>query len=341
MTAPRSASARPAVLVTGATGFVGATLCEALARAGHEVDAFARSTADRSVLAGTPVRWRDGDLRDPEALERAVAATCARAERPWIVHAGAVISYRGKDRELQRSVNVGGTRNVLAACRRHAVGRVLHVSSVVTVGHARPDELLDEESSFNGAELRCDYVDTKRAAEELALAAAEELDLVVVNPGAIFGPGGGSREPNTIRFLRKLAAGPTPPFTPPGSMSVVGVDDVAAGCRLALERGARGRRYLLAESVWTSLDSFRLAADLLGRPRPRRAAPRGLWRTLELAAAAAEPLVPDALLTPQTVRMLGAHFRVRSDRARAELGWSPSSFADVLRDTIERTGLRR
>jgi dihydroflavonol-4-reductase len=92
--------------------------------------------------------------------------------------------------------------------------------------------------------------------------------------------------------------------------------------------------------VWTSLESFRHAADLLGVPRPRRAAPRPLWKALELATAATEPIVPNALLTPQTVRMLGAHFRFRSVRARRELGWNPRPFADVLRDTIQRAGLR-
>ena len=267
-----------------------------------------------------------------DAFERAVADVCARSSAPWIVHSGAVISYQTRDRELQRAVNVEGTRNVLAACARHRVGRVLHVSSVVAVGHARENEVLNEDAPFNGAELRCDYTDTKREAEELALAAARELDVVVVNPGAIFGTG--ARGPNTLKFLRKIAHGPRLPFVPPGSLSVVGVEDVVAGCLLALERGARGRRYLLTESVWTSLESFQLAARELGvRPATRRA-PRALWRALELGARGLDFVAPPDLLTPQSIRMLGAHFRFESTRAREELGWRPRPFVEVLRATI-------
>lgn len=327
------------VLVTGATGFVGAALVRRLLARGHEVEAFARRTSERSLLEGAPVRWRDGDLCDAASVERAVARLAERGGAPWVIHSGAVISYATRDRELQRAVNVEGTRNLLAACRRHALGRVLHVSSVVAVGHARPAELLDEEAPFNGAELRCDYVDTKRAAEELALEAARELDLVVVNPGAIFGAS--ARGSNTLKFLRQLAHGPRPPFVPPGSLSVVGVDDVAEGCVLALERGRRGRRYLLTESVWSSLDSFQLAARVLGVAPPRRAAPVALWRALELGARAVDLVAPPELLTPTAVRMLGAHFRCDSRRAREELGWRPRPFEDVLRETVAWLRARR
>jgi dihydroflavonol-4-reductase len=324
---------KPAVLVTGATGFVGAELVRELCARGHDVDVLARRSSDRSVLAGSSVRWRDGDLDSPTALDAAVRALVARSGPTWVVHSAAVISYATRDRELQRRVNVDGTRHVLEACRAHGVTRVLHVSSVVAVGHARDaSELLDEDAPYNNAALRCDYADTKRAAEELALEAARELDVVVVNPGAIFGTS--PRAPNTIKFLHKLAHGPHIPFTPPGSLSVVGVRDVALGCILALERGRRARRYLLCESAWTSLESFQLAARLLGVRAPRRSAPRWLWSVLERGARAVDLVAPPTLLTPTAVRMLGAHFRFDSARARRELGWEPRPFEEVLQTTI-------
>jgi len=322
---------RPA-LVTGGTGFLGAALARRLDALGHPVHVLARPSADRAILAGLDVRWHDGDLEDAASVERAVAAVCAAGQRPWIVHSGAVISYRTRDAELQQRVNVGGTRAVLDACRRHPVGRVLQVSSVVAVGHARGGETLDEEAPFNGAELRCDYVDTKRAAEELALAAADDLDLVVVNPGAIFGPN--PRGGNTVRFLRKLAEGRLGPLAPPGSLGVVGVDDVAEGCRLALERGARGRRYLLVESNHRMLDLFQLGARLMDVQGPRRSVPTPLWRALVAGLAVADALRPTDLLTPQTLRLLGVHYRFDARRAREELGWTPRPFEDVLRETI-------
>ena len=110
--------------------------------------------------------------------------------------------------------------------------------------------------------------------------------------------------------------------------------DVARGCMLALQRGTRGRRYLLCESAWSSLESFRLAARLLGVRAPASSAPRALWRSVELGARALDIVVPPKLLTPTAVRMLGAHFRFDSRRARIELGWQPEPFESVLRETI-------
>lgn len=320
------------VLVTGGTGFLGSEIVRVLVEHGHEVDVLARASADRSLLRGVPVRWREGDLLDEGALAAALEKLVARGRPAWVVHSAAVISYATRDRELQRRANVEGTRIVLEACRRQRIERLLHISSVVAVGHARAGELLDEDAPYNNAELRCDYADTKRAAEELALAATAELDVVVVNPGAIFGPS--PRAPNTVKFLQQLARGPRLPFTPPGSLSVVGVRDVAEGCRLALERGRRGRRYLLCESAWTSLESFQFAARRLGVAPPRRAAPAALWRALELGVTALDTFAPPKLLAPTAVRMLGAHFRFDSARARTELGWTPAPFEAVLDETI-------
>ena len=152
------------------------------------------------------------------------------------------------------------------------------------------------------------------------------------NPGAIFGTG--ARGPNTLKFLRKLASGMPMPFVPPGALSVVGVDDVVDGILLALERGVRGRRYLLTESAYESLDLFRLAASELGVRAPRRTAPRALWSALEFGARAIDPIAPLDLFTPTAIRMLGANFRFDSSRARRELGWSPRPFLEVLRGTI-------
>ena len=318
------------VLVTGATGFVGSTLARLLAEEGREVHALARAGSDRGPLEDLPLTWHAGDLEDAPSIERAVAAAGAGAA---VVHSAAVISYRTADRALQERVNVGGTRAVLDACRRAGAGRVVHVSSVVAVGTA-PDArgALDEDADWNGASMRCAYADTKRAAEELALGAADELDVVAVLPGAIFGP---SPVPsNTTRFLQRIAAGALGPAAPPGSLSVVGVDDAARGIRAALDRGRRGRRYLLTDENLTHRELFERAAAELGSSAPRLTLPRPLWSLVVGGCALVDRLRPLELATPQALRLLGLHFRYDSGRARRELGWSPRPFAEILRETV-------
>ncbi len=324
----------PPVLVTGGTGFVGSALLPLLVRAGHRVHVFVRASSDRTHLAALPLRWHVGELGDAEAVRAALeAAGAGGARRPWVVHGAATISYRRADHERMRRVNVEGTRAVVDACRRADVGRLCLVSSVVAVGTA-PDArtAVDETHAFDGARLRCAYVTTKREAEELVLAAADELDVVAVAPGAIFGP---APEPsNTTRFLARVARSRLPLPAPPGSLSVVGVEDVAEGVRLALERGARGRRYLLTESNWTHGELLQLALQTLGRPGRRPRVLRPLWRALVAVAAVVDRLTPLDLVTPESLRLLGEHFRFDSTRARVELGWRPRPFPQVLARTV-------
>jgi len=321
--------------VTGATGLVGSSLVRRLDGAGHAVHALARASSDRRVLSGRDVTWHAGDLRDADAVRRAVEAWARAARgaelRPVCIHAGARISYRTADRELQRLVNVEGTRHVLEACREQGVARLVHVSSVVTVGVAGgPGEALDEDAPFDAGALRSDYVDTKREAEELV--AAAELDHVIVNPGAIYGLG--PRISNTTRFLQVFARSLAARFAPPGSLSVVGIDDVVEGLLLALERGRRGRRYILTESNHTVRGLYELCARELGVAPPLLTLPRALWRCVLAGARAVDAVRPAAFATPQALGLLGAHLRFDASRARAELGWRPEPFVDVLRATI-------
>jgi dihydroflavonol-4-reductase len=326
-----------AVLVTGGTGFVGSALVRRLADAGDSVHVLARASSRREHLAGVPLVWHEGDLLDRSAVGRAVGALADAARTrgcaAQVVHSAALISYRSSDRSRSHDVNVIGTEHVLEACRAHGVDRLCFVSSVVAVGGA-PDAraTVDEDAPFRDHRLGVAYVSTKRAAEELVLSANGRPEVVVVNPGAVFGP---SPEPtNTTRFLLSVAGGPLPPPAPPGSLSVVGVDDVAEGIRLALARGRPGRRYLLSESSWRLRDLMALVQGELGGRRPWASVPAPLWRLVVAGARLVDRVRPLRVASPQALRLLGVHYRFDTRRAREELGWEPSPFPEVLRTTL-------
>lgn len=315
--------------VTGATGFVGGALVPRLAAAGYRVHALARATSDRAALAGHDVHWHAGDLAEPASIAAAAAAAAAAGPPALCVHAGAVISYRRGDGPLQERVNVGGTEALLAAARAAGFARVVHVGSVVAVGAARDARTtLDEDAAWDPRLEHVDYVRTKRRADEAALAAGA----VVVDPGAIFGPG--SRASNTARFLDQIRRRGAPPLVPPGGLSVVGVDDVADGIVRAARRGRPGRRYLLCESNWTLAALFAEGARQAGRRAPLGTLPPGLWRAVVAGARGLDALRRLDLLAPQGLALLGEHFRFDADRARTELGWSPRPFPSVLADTL-------
>ena len=319
--------------LTGATGFLGRRVAARLIDRGWRVHAMAREDTDRSILADLPVVWHAGDLRDEASVNHAISsATLFAAGQPLdVVHLAALISYRAADAELARDVNVNGTSRVLAAAAQSGVRRVVHTSSIVTVGYAEGDAVSTEDQAFNAGDLGVHYVDTKREAEERALRSAEALDTVVVNPGAIFGPA--SVGSNSAYFLRRAAAGGVR-VAPPGGVSVVGVDDTAEGVVLALTRGRRGRRYLLCESNLRLSELLALVARRAGARPPRWTVPPGAWSFLTRAAASWDRRRPLERLTPQAMRMVGVHWRADAARAREELGWSPRPFSEVLDDAL-------
>lgn len=334
-------TARGVVLVTGGTGFLGSAIARRLAARGDEVHVLARATSDRSVLDGVPIAWHAGDLTDDSSVRAATRAVAERARAAGlparVVHSGALISYRTADRAAQQAVNVEGTRSVIESARAARVARVLHVSSVVAVGHGRGTEPLDETIAWNNGPLGVDYATTKHAAERIALDAGRDLDVVVTNPGAIFGAWAGPS--NTAKFLRLASAGRGPLVAPPGSIGVLGIDDAADGCLLALDRGRRGERYLLVERWMSTADLFRLVARVTGGRQPRVTFPQFLWPLVVPVARVIDALRPLDMTPPQALAMLGVELRFDAAKARRELGWDPAPFEEVVRRTVRGLGL--
>ncbi len=331
------------VLVTGGAGFVGAEVVRRLAARGATAHVLCRPGTDRSSLQGTGVRWLEADLLDESGLRQAFEYAAARARADGVpldvVHLAAGISYRRADRELLQRVNVEGTRRVLAACAAVRARRLCHVSSVVALGAvARPDLELDDDAPLTAPALDSAYARTKAEAEALVLAAREELDVVVASPAVVFGVSGSAS--NSLHFLRRVLRGTLGPLSPPGSISVVGLADAAQGILLVLERGSRGQRYLLSESAWCLHDLLVLACRMGGRTPPWGRVPRPVWRALVSVVALADRVVPSERATPEALALLGLHFRFRSRRARAELGWSPRPFTEILGELIAELGRR-
>jgi dihydroflavonol-4-reductase len=325
------------VLVTGGTGFVGAEVVRHLAASDREVHALRRRGSARSTPAREGVHWYEADLVDGPALHAAFEAGAAAARTRGVplevVHLAAAISYRRRDRALLRRVNVEGTRRVLDACIAVGARRLCHVSSVVALGPvARADQELDDDAPLAPRALDSAYARTKAEAEALVLGASAALDVVVASPAVVFGVSGSAS--NSLHFLRRVLRGTLGPLSPPGSISVVGLADAAQGILLALERGARGRRYLLGESAWRLHELLSFACRIAGRTPPRGVVPRPLWRVLVGAATVADLVAHSERATPEALALLGLHFRFRARRARAELGWTPRPFAEVLGEVI-------
>lgn len=315
------------VAITGATGFLGTALVQALADAGDEVTVLARATSDPAGVAHVRARAARlvvADVTDAAALRGAFEGADA------VVHAAGVIGYRRRLYAAMRRVNVEGTRAVLDAVAAAGAGRLVHVSSIVAVGFTEEPVPLDEDAAWNAAVLRAPYFDTKHAGEQLVLAAAARgLDATVVNPAAIYGPS--PVRSNSSGLLVQIAKGQVP-AAPAGGINCVPLGTVVEGVLAALDRGARGRRYVLGGENLEIAGLFERIARALGRtPRAPRRFPTSLRAPLRAAMELAEPLVPArAHFTPDLCAMFGRFMWFDTGRAERELGVRASPFDACL-----------
>ena len=184
------------VLVTGPGGFLGAAIVAALLARGRCVRGFSRS--EPPGLTRLNVAFVRGDVADAEALDRACRGAAA------VFHTAAKPPPWGRRRDYERT-NVLGTRNVIAACRRHGVRRLVYTSSPSVVFHGGDLEGVDESHPYPARHL-ADYPATKAEAERAVVAAGKEggLRTIVLRPHQIWGPGDPHFLPRLVRRARRL-----------------------------------------------------------------------------------------------------------------------------------------
>lgn len=302
------------VLVTGASGMLGASLCRRLRERGVEVRAFTRQPLRHPLLEGLGIEEAAGHLLDVEALRRALEG-CDGA-----YHVAGLVSYRECDRAELYRVNVQGTETVLRAAVAAGVRRMVITSSTAAVGIPRPGEApLNEDASFRREFQGVPYMATKRAAEELALC-FPGVEVVVVNPSTIYGTG--DVKMNTGVVFQRIAAGKLR-FVPPGGTGVVSVGDCVEGHLLAMTHGQPGRRYILSRSNHTYLEVFGSIARCLGVMPPQRVVPALVGSVAYAVAALVDRLPGERSLSRHVVKIGFSKRYFDASRARSELGWQP------------------
>ncbi len=311
------------VLVTGATGFIGANLARLLVSRGEEVRTLVRPRSDAANLEGLPVERMAGDLRDADSVRRAVAG-CAR-----VYHVAADYRLWARDPEELYRTNVDGTVHVMEACLAEGVERVVYTSTVGTIGLSALPAPCDETTALAPGQIAGHYKRSKLEAERAALAfVARGLPLVVVNPSAPVGPWDVKPTP-TGRILVDFANGRLPAFVDTG-LNVVHVRDVAEGHRLAAERGRVGERYILGNRNMTLAEILTELADLTGRPVPHLRLP---WAAAWAAGAVSTALADWITRRPPAVPLEGVRM------ARHRMFFDPGKAVREL--GLPRTPVRR
>lgn len=236
------------------------------------------------------------------------------------------------DRSLFERVNARGTETVVRAANAAGVRRVVHTSTVEVFG-ALPGSTFDETAPTDSVKTT-DYERSKQLAERLALAAAGAMDLVIVNPVAIYGPGPVGSASLEKGLFEPLVRGRLP-FLSPGGFALVLTESLASAQLLAAERGHTGERYIVSDGHLSIEALARLVVATAGRGRVPPTLPVWLARGL---AAASETVAMVAgsrpLLSRGQLHSLLWDPDPRSERAQRQLGWKPVSIADGIRATL-------
>jgi len=316
-------------LVTGANGFLGSHIVRALIARGDQVRALTRENADISALRGINCDIVRGDVRNIESLRHAIKGCdevyhVAADYRLWVV-----------DHAPMYATNVEGTRNVIAVAREASVSRIVHTSTVGTLGipHGAPGR---EDTPVTVDAMVGPYKRSKFLAERVAEDAARAgAPVVIVNPSTPIGPLDFKPTP-TGRMIVDFLNRKMPAYLDTG-LNLVGVEDCARGHLLAAERGRIGEKYILGGENLSLAELFAHLARLSGTPAPKMRIPYAVAYGFALGAEAFARTVthkpPRASLTE--VKMARKKMFFDSTKAKAELGFAPGPVDPALRRAID------
>ncbi len=314
-------------LVTGAAGFIGSHVVRALVEEGARVRAFVRPGEDLRNLRGVDVELVEGDVRSADDLDRGLVGV------DHVFHLAAVYSLAPSAAETMRTVNVEGTRTVLARARRAGVRRVVHTSSIARFAQrGRP---ATETDGFGLGETGNVYARTKADAHEVAvLAASRGDDVVIVAPTGPIGPGDVRPTP-TGRLLLRIATLPVVPIVRTVS-NFADVRDMARGHVLAALNGRRGETYLLGTRNLELWELALMAASALGRSPPIVSVGEAAARLGgRLAQAFAGWRGGEPLLTPDAVAISDIGLAADASKAVWELGVPQTGIDVAVRDAFD------
>jgi nucleoside-diphosphate-sugar epimerase len=320
------------LLVTGASGHLGANLVRRLLAEGEDVRVLVRpGSNNRGVdVLGKQVERVEGDLRDLEAMRRALGGV-GRA-----YHCAAQLStVDGAEQELFAS-NVLGTRNLLLAAREKGVERVVVTGSFSAVGH-REDGPSDESVPFNPFDKAMPYEKSKAGVEHECLkAVAEGQDVVVATSCAILGPY--DYKPSRMgRVLVDFAHGKMRAYIP-GGFEFVNARDIVQGHLLAMKKGRKGQKYIFATRFTTVDELMQIMSDVTGKRKPLLRLPAPVMAVIsEVTTRVFKVIAPQSQqrLTPGAVRILRMNRQADTSKAKSELGFVPSSIEDAIREQYE------
>ncbi|MDI6723432.1 MAG: SDR family oxidoreductase [Methanobacterium sp.] len=317
------------IVVTGATGHLGNVLVRKLLENRENVKVVARSSADLNPLKGLEVEIVEGDIQDVNSLINAFQGA------EIVYHLAGIVSILpDTDGHLHR-VNVIGTRNVVDACLKTGVKRLVYTSSIHALKEPPRGIPIDETCSFEPQYSRGGYDQSKaRASLEVLKGVEKGLDAVLVCPSGVIGPYDYRISQMGQLFVNFLKGSQIAYVD--GAYDFVDVRDVADGIILASRYGRSSETYILSGETITVHDLMKYLEEITGMNAPKFKMP--LW--FVKAVSKFSPIYykfskSKPLFTGYSIEVLNSNCEISSKKAKDELGFSPRPIKESIKDSVE------
>ncbi len=253
------------ILVTGATGFLGAELVVQLLQVESKIRCIKRESSqipNKLIPYQQQIEWLNADILDFSDLEVAFEGITN------VYHCAALVSFEPSLKKKLIEVNVEGTANVVNLCIENEIEKLVHVSSIATLADAKADELIDETFFWEGFEKHEGYAVSKYRAEmEVWRGINEGLNAVIVNPSLIIGEDAGTEGTGSLfETIRKGMS-----YYPIGGTGLVDVKDVAKSMILLMTNDNINERFILNAENILYKDLFEVSANAFGITAPEKA----------------------------------------------------------------------
>jgi len=295
------------VFVTGANGLVGSYIVKELLQLGYRSRILVRENSNTDLIKDEILSCEVvfGDVLDSMSLEKNIAGCEA------VIHCAALVSFDSRRKKEIYNVNVEGTSNIVNACLKVGVRKIVFISSIAALGRSSLSKTIDESSKWEDSSSNSAYAKSKYLAElEVFRAGEEGLDFTILNPSVIIGPGDVNKSSTKLfRFIKKM-----PWFYPNGNINVVDVRDVArVSCNML--RVKHANRLVLNSQVLSYQVFYKYILQNAGiRPLFSIQLPTlslyllAYWSIIRSVFIKSEPLV-----TIENCRHLGKNFKYKSE----------------------------
>lgn len=318
--------------VTGANGYIGTRLVKRLLKDGHEVNILVRNPKDATDLVNNGARLFRGDIFSESELIRGMQGC------DLVFHLAAYAKPFSKDPDIPYKTNVEGTKSVLSSARKAGVRRAVVTSTAGTMGYSRTGGIVDESTNID-PDYHTEYERTKSISEKVSFTmAGDGLDVVVVNPSRVFGPGKLSKSNSITRIMKLYGQGLWRII--PGDGSAIGnyafIGDVVEGHILAALNGKSGHRYILGGENVSFDELFDTLGEAFGKKRKMITLGAGNLKKIAsfsgffLELAGRPPLIP-----PNWIDKYLRNWNLSCNKAISDLSYTVTPFNEAIEKTVK------